>query len=70
MTRYRKLNISKKPFTCPRCDCNDKVDILYAQLKNWFRYNTTHTENHIQDASHWCERWYIIFKIEVGEEWK
>jgi hypothetical protein len=55
------LNISKNE-VCPRCDYNDKIETFQGESKykknvqNWFRNNTTHIENHIQEATHWCER--------------
>ena len=65
----RKLNISKNE-VCPRCDYNDKIETFQGESKykknvqNWFRNNTTHIENHIQEATHWCERCSIIFKVQ------
>ena len=58
----RKTYITKNG-NCPRCKFGDKVEKLKAdehwlgkRIRDWFRNNTTYTEEQLKNASHYCDR--------------
>jgi hypothetical protein len=60
-------------YHCPRCKFNDKVERLDKNKDHWltkrildyFRNNTTYTENQLTRATNYCDRCNIVFKVEV-----
>jgi hypothetical protein len=58
---------------CPRCKKNDEVKRLdqnkdhwlTKRVLSWFRSNTTYTESQLTQATNYCDRCSIVFKVEA-----
>ena len=67
----RKLLTSKNS-ECPRCKFNDQVNRLdknkehwlTKRVLDWFRDNTTYTEDQLTLANKYCNRCNIVFVME------
>ena len=64
MTRKSLTSINSN---CPRCKFNDKVNTLRVSkisdnVRQWFKDNTTYTEDQLKEANHYCDRCLIVFK--------
>lgn len=54
---------------CPRCQKNDLVtqfrdESFFTQnIKDWYRRNTTYTEDQLKDSTHECNRCNIVYIV-------
>jgi len=64
----RKTYITKSG-NCPRCKFNDLVtefrdkSHITQNIKEWYRRNTTYTEEQLKDSTHECNRCNIVFIV-------